>query len=113
MQALVNWYVKNGYHNYTITKQIRTLKSFLRWAIRQGYEIQQGVLEFKPNLKVVPRTVTFLKYKERMHFFNFQFPPEKEYLSKARDMFCFMAFKSVPRKPMTSSISPLTNTPNN
>lgn len=95
MQALVNWYVKNGYHNYTITKQIRTLKSFLRWAIRQGYEIQQGVLEFKPNLKVIPRTVTFLKYKELMHFFYFQFPPEKDYLSKARDMFCFMAFTSL------------------
>lgn len=95
MLELVNWYIKNDYQNYTIAKQIRTLKSFLRWAFRNGYDIQPGVLDFKPNLKMVHRTVTFLKYKELMHFFHFKFPPEKEYLSKARDMFCFMAFTSL------------------
>ena len=30
-----------------------------------------------------------------MYFFNFEFPSEKGYLSKARDMFCFMAFTSL------------------
>lgn len=95
MLELVNWYIKNDYHNYTITKQFRTLKSFLRWAVRHGYKIQPGVLEFKPNLKMVHRTVTYLKYKELMHFFEYEFPKEKEYLSKARDMFCFMAFTSL------------------
>ena len=30
-----------------------------------------------------------------MHFFHFEFPKEKEHLSKARDMFCFMAFTSL------------------
>lgn len=45
MLELVNWYIKNDYHNYTITKQFRTLKSFLRWAVRHGYKIQSGVLE--------------------------------------------------------------------
>ena len=30
-----------------------------------------------------------------MHFFRFEFPREKAYLSKARDMFCFMAFTSL------------------
>lgn len=95
MLELVNWYIKNDYHNYTIAKQLRTLKSFLRWAVRHGYTVQSGVLEFKPNLKMVHRTVTYLKYKELMHFFRFEFPREKAYLSKARDMFCFMAFTSL------------------
>lgn len=95
MLELVNWYIKNDYHNYTIAKQFRTLKSFLRWAVKHGYSIQSGVLEFKPNLKMVHRTVTYLKYKELMHFFEYEFPKEKEYLSKARDMFCFMAFTSL------------------
>ena len=63
MLELVNWYIKNDYHNYTIAKQLRTLKSFLRWAVRHGYTVQSGVLEFKPNLKMVHRTVTYLKYK--------------------------------------------------
>ena len=95
MQQLVNWYIRNDYCNRTIQKQLRILKSFLRWAVRHGHTVQSGVLDFKPNLKVIPRTVTFLKYKELMGFFNFEFPPEKEYLSKARDMFCFMAFTSL------------------
>ena len=95
MQSLLNWYIKNDYCNRAIVKQFRILKSFLRWVSRNGYTIQPGVLEFKPNLKVIPRTVTFLKYKELIHFFHFEFPKEKEYLSKARDMFCFMAFTSL------------------
>ena len=95
VQELVGWYIKNDYCNRTIQKQIRILKSFLRWISRHGYTINSGVLEFKLRLKVIPRTVTFLKYKELMHFFHFEFPKEKEYLSKARDMFCFMAFTSL------------------
>ncbi len=92
---LTNWYINNDYCNRTIVKQFRILKSFLRWISKNGYVIQPGVLEFKPKLKVIPKVVTFLKYKELMHFFEYEFPKEKEYLSKARDMFCFMAFTSL------------------
>ena len=95
MIKLMNWYIKNDYCNRTITKQFKILKSFLRWVSRYGYVLQPGVLEFKPKLKVIPKAVTFLKYKELMHFFHYEFPKEKEYLSKARDMFCFMAFTSL------------------
>lgn len=95
MQQLVKWYVKNDYCNRTIEKQFKIVKSFLRWIAKHGYTIKPGVLEFKPNLKVIPRAVTFLKYKELMHFFYYEFPKEKEHLSKARDMFCFMAFTSL------------------
>lgn len=95
MIQLMNWYIKNNYCNRTIVKQFKMLKSFLRWVSRNGYVIQPGVLEFKPKLKVIPKAVTFLKYKELMHFFHFEFPKEKEHLSKARDMFCFMAFTSL------------------
>ena len=95
MIQLMNWYIKNDYRNRTIVKQLSMLKSFLRWVSRNGYVIQPGVLEFKPKLKVIPKAVTFLKYKELMHFFHFEFPKEREYLSRARDMFCFMAFTSL------------------
>lgn len=95
MIQLTNWYINNDYCNRTIVKQFRILKSFLRWISKNGYIVQPGVLEFKPKLKVIPKVVTFLKYKELMHFFEYEFPKEKEYLSKARDMFCFMAFTSL------------------
>lgn len=95
MQELVQWYVKNDYCNRTIQKQFKIVKSFFRWIAKHGYNIQSGVLEFKPGLKVIPRAVTFLKYKELMHFFHYEYPKEKEHLSKARDMFCFMAFTSL------------------
>ena len=95
MIQLTNWYIDNDYCNRTIVKQFRILKSFLRWISKNGYIIQPGILEFKPKLKVIPKVVTFLKYKELMHFFEYEFPKEKEYLSKARDMFCFMAFTSL------------------
>ena len=36
-----------------------------------------------------------MKYKELLHFASFQFPKSKEYLDRARDMFCFMAFTSL------------------
>lgn len=95
MVNLKNWYVENGYRNVTITKQIKMLKTFLRWVKAEGYDIAPGVIEYKVNLKVIPKTVTFLKYQELIHFMDFKFPPEKNYLARARDMFCFMSFTSL------------------
>ena len=95
MTELKKWYVKNGYRNRTTVKQFRILKSFLRWIDANGYPVEQGVLSYKVNLTVTKKEVTFLKYKELLHFASFQFPKSKEYLDRARDMFCFMAFTSL------------------
>lgn len=95
MMQLKNWYVENGYRNVTIKKQFKILKSMLRWMQSVGCVIQPGVLNYKVNLTVVPKTVTFLKYAELMSFYEYEFPIEKAYLSRARDLFCFMAFTSL------------------
>lgn len=95
MVQLKNWYVEQGYRNITIKKQFKMLKSMLRWLQGAGYTIQPGVLSYKVNLTIVPKTVTFLKYKELMAFYSYEFPKEKAYLDRARDMFCFMAFTSL------------------
>lgn len=95
MTELKKCYVKNGYRNRTTVKQFRILKSFLRWIAANGYPVGQGVLNCKVNLTVTKKEVTFLKYKELLHFASFQFPKSKEYLDRARDMFCFMAFTSL------------------
>ena len=52
-------------------------------------------MNYKVNLTVLKKDVTFLKYKELVHFASFQFPEEKRYLDRARDMFCFMAYTSL------------------
>ena len=95
MNRLVVWYVDNNYCNRTINKQIKMLKSCLGWLGRNGYTINKDALEFKPKLKVIPKTVTYLKYNELIHFMNYTFSEEQNYLTKARDMFCFMCFTSL------------------
>lgn len=96
MYNLRDWYIENKYKNRTINKQTTMLKCFLRWINQQdGYSIPDSVLNFATNLKVMRRTVTFLHYDELLYFSTFQFENDHERLSRARDMFCFMAFTSL------------------
>jgi integrase len=73
------------------------LKGFLKWLnTREGYEVPATVLNFETNLKVLPKTVTFLHYDELLHFAHFQFEKDESgRLSRARDFWCFMAFTSL------------------
>ncbi|WP_298615259.1 site-specific integrase [uncultured Odoribacter sp.] len=95
MIELKEWYVKNEYRNRTTNRHFVNLKAFLRWIDTNYYPIKKEVLRYKTNLTVVKKTVTFLKFKELLHFESFVFPPTKNYLDKARDMFCFMAATSL------------------
>jgi integrase len=94
MYKLRDWYIDNDYKNRTINKQIVMLKSFLRWINQQeGYSIPADVLNFRTNLKVISKTVTFLHYDELIAFSQFKFCNKR--LEKARDLWCFMAFTSL------------------
>ena len=43
------------------------LKGFLKWLnTREGYEVPATVLNFETNLKVLPKTVTFLHYDAKI-----------------------------------------------
>lgn len=97
MYKLREWYIKNKYRNRTINKQITMLKGFLKWLnTKTGYAVPAEVLNFETNLKVLPKTVTFLHYDELLHFAHFSFKnDENNRLSKARDFWCFMAFTSL------------------
>lgn len=92
MRELKNWYIKEGYRNVTINKMFVFLKTFIKWLKAEGYEIQPGVLEYKTNLIIVPKTITFLTHKELMHFYGFKFAENEKNLELIRDLFCFMAF---------------------
>ena len=95
MRELKNWYVAKGYSNTTIDKMFSFLKTFIRWLYNEGYELQPGVLDYKLNLTIVPKTVTFLKHSELMDFYNYKFADDEKCWELVRDMFCFMAFTSL------------------
>ena len=57
----------------------------------EGYELQPGVMEYKPNLTIVSKTFTFLKYNELVDFYNYKFADDEKILELVRDIFCFMA----------------------
>ena len=97
MYKLKDWYIKKEYRNRTINKQITMLKGFLKWVnTKDGYAVPSSVLNFETNLKVIPKTVTFLHYDELLKFAHFHFEnDESGRLSRARDYWCFMAFTSL------------------
>lgn len=97
MYKLKDWYIKNEYRNRTINKQVTMLKGFLKWLnTKEGYQVPATVLNFETNLKVLPKTVTFLHYDELLNFAHFQFEEDKSgRLDRARDFWCFMAFTSL------------------
>ena len=97
MYSLRDWFVKNKYRNRTINKQFTVLKGFLKWLnTKEGYEVPLNVLNFETNLKVLPKTVTYMQYDELLHFAHFQFENDNNgRLDRARDFWCFMAFTSL------------------
>ena len=97
MYKLRDWYIKQEYRNRTINKQVTMLKGFLKWInTKEGYEVPSAVLNFKTNLKVLPKTVTFLHYDELLKFAHFNFENDNYgRLTRARDFWCFMAFTSL------------------
>lgn len=97
MYKLRDWYIKNEYRNRTINKQVTMLKGFLKWIdTKEGYAVPSAVLNFETNLKVLPKTVTFLHYDELLRFAHFEFKNDPfGRLTRARDFWCFMAFTSL------------------
>jgi len=77
-----------GYSNNTISKTIKTLKTFLNYCSDREYNTKFTYKRFKASEK--PGEVYVLTLKELMHLYKFEFNNEK--LEKARDMFCFSCF---------------------
>lgn len=95
MMKLRNWFLDNNYKNPTIVKAFRNFRCFLKWAKQEGYEVNDSAIGYRENVSIRQKKVIFLKFDELLKFYNHQFPEEKQYLERARDMFCFMAFTSL------------------
>ena len=91
------YYLRDGadMRNSTIDKQISFLRWFLRWATLKGYNKIRDFESFRPRLKKTDKKVIFLEWEELMAVYNFKFTPEKKYLERVRDVFCFCCFTSL------------------
>lgn len=98
-QGLTNFVVhlrdKANLRNSTIAKDIGFLKWFLRWCTQKGYNNVHDFNFFHPKLKSTENKVIFLEWDELMKVYNFEFPKNKGYLERARDVFCFCCFTSL------------------
>lgn len=78
--------------NTTISKNIKFLKWFLRWATANGHCKTLDYLAFKPKLKTTEKKIIFLDWDELMTFYNHEFPEKLKHLERVRDVFCFCCF---------------------
>lgn len=91
-----NWFLQNDYKNATIAKHFRNFRCFLRWLDNEGHTIPKSALNYKENIQIRQKRVLFLKYDELMAFYHYKFNKVgQNYLDRARDLFCFMAFTSL------------------
>ncbi|MDO5664194.1 MAG: site-specific integrase [Bacteroidia bacterium] len=104
--ALIRWYIKNGYRNTTTKKNSDLLKWFLRWASEKGYytgNVHTKAWKIKLK-KVTNKEIIYLEWDEVMQLWNFtpyKYEPEEEdeltaigaeTLQHVKDCFLFQCF---------------------
>jgi integrase len=82
-----------GLRNSSMSKQISSLKWFLRWATRKGYNNNMAFQVFAPRLKMEQKRVIFLEWTELMRLYEYN--TLSDHLDLIRDIFCFCCFTSL------------------
>lgn len=82
----------NENKNTTILKEFKTLKWFLRWAKKKGYNHNTDFESFKPKIKITQKKIIFLTQTELKKLKEYTIPDDKKYLEKVRDIFLFQCF---------------------
>lgn len=94
LQGLLSDMLELGLRNVTIVKMLDMLNWFLRWTDARGLITDHSWLQFKPQLKCLPRKVLFLTKEELMRVFHLDLSNDRE-LDNARDLFCTLCFTSL------------------
>lgn len=82
--------------NTSAIKSWKIFQWFLRWADKKGYLENKEYIDFEPRLKTVKdKEVVYLTWDELMRVYNLNFPDNKKYLERVRDVFCFQCFTSL------------------
>lgn len=92
MIELMNYFIAQRKKNGTITRYIKTVKWFLRWAKAHDLCDAKLALEYRPHLKDVKKRVIYLTWSELMAVYNCTFNENETRLAHARDKFCFSCF---------------------
>lgn len=104
----INYFSKDGLANFvayqrdvkrlrntTILKNLKFVKTFLRWAADKGHCTTFDYMTFKPQLKTTEKKIVFLDWGELMTVYNHEFPEKLKHLERVRDVFCFCCFTSL------------------
>lgn len=81
--------------NVTISKDVKILRWFLKWASGKKIKTNEDFREFKPKFKGIDgkdKTVIYLDWDELMNLRDFKIPESKVYLQHVRDVFLFSCF---------------------
>ena len=81
--------------NTSLVKSWKMVKWFLRWADSKNYLACKEYQSFSVKLKEAGKTIIFLTWDELMAVYRLEFPEDKRYLERARDLFCFQCFTSL------------------
>lgn len=95
LQLFMRFLIKKDLKNYTIEKDIDTLRWFLRWATKKGYNSTMDFADFRPKLKGTDSNsngIIYLEWDELMTLFGFDFGERHQGLANCRDVFCFCCF---------------------
>jgi integrase len=115
LTAFSNYLISIGLRNSSIKIMIVHIKTVLRWAELNGYEVNQAYKQYKYTLKTIPPKPVFLEWDELMRVYNYEVPPtgtvvtlrdyngteytktviSHEAMENIRDMFCFCCFSSL------------------
>jgi len=93
LQNLVTHFLDKDMRNTTISKYIRFLRWFLRWAYNKGYFKKNLHETFRPKFKGIDgnaKEVIYLEWEELQHLYSLAIPAST--LSAVRDVFCFCCF---------------------
>lgn len=84
--------------NTTISKHLEFFRWFLRWADDENYYKGKLHKTFKPKLKGSDgkgKVLIFFTWEELIYLLNYNFPDNKQYLARVRDVVCFCSFSSL------------------
>ena len=74
--------------NNTISKYIKTLKTYMRWTMERDYHKNDEFIKFSAKEK--PADITYLTYNQVMHLYNLKISDET--LALVKDYFCLACF---------------------
>lgn len=97
---LRNGKIKIGdpHKNTTLSRTLKDVRTFLRWANKQGFYPGDLFETFKPKLKGIGtdlNELVYLNWDELMQFYNYEFTEDQKHLEHVRDVVAFCCFSSL------------------